>query len=115
MDLVAAQRVVAVGFVGAMVQLAEVTRCAAVVQDRFLVEFTKVRHLFLSHQLADLGESFDQAIDIVACVVNTKRRAGGRGHSEMRHHGLSTMVAGAYCDAFVVQDRSDVVRVDAVE
>src|SRR5205085_1520249 len=56
----------------------------------------------------------DEAVNFVSRVVEGEGGACGRGHAEVLHDGLRTVVAGAYGDALLVEYRSNVVRVNIV-
>src|SRR6266478_7192426 len=59
--------------------------------------------------------SAHQNVNLFLRIVESKRGAGGSRDLEPLHHGLSTMVAGTYCDSFLVQDGADVVRVHLID
>src|SRR5687767_9746011 len=53
-----------------------------------------------------------QLIRLFPSVVKRERSTCGGGHIEKLHHRLGTVVASADRDALLVEDGSDVVRVD---
>src|SRR5690606_1952755 len=70
---------------------------------------------FSAEELAHLVETFDQAVDLLARVVEGEGRAHGRRDAETIHHRLSAMMTRAHGDAFVVEDRPDIVGMDIAE
>src|SRR5450755_4481772 len=63
------------------------------------------------------GEDLAYALDrrdeprhIVGRAVAAERGAGSCGHAEKIHDRHCTMMSGAYGDPFVIEDRTDVVR-----
>src|SRR5437588_1510073 len=72
---------------------------------------------FCVHSAEDLYDFLhrcDEAVNFRLRVVEGKGGACGRGHAEVLHDGLRTVVAGAYGDALLVEYRSNVVRVNIV-
>ena len=63
----------------------------------------------------DVVEALDQAVDLLAGVVDGEAGPGGRGDAEAVHEQLGAVVAGADRDAVAVEDLGDVVGVDALE
>src|SRR6266404_9849816 len=59
--------------------------------------------------------SADERIDFFGRVIKRKRGARCCRNPEALHHRLRTVMAGADRDTVVIEDRSDVVRVYAVE
>ena len=53
-----------------------------------------------------------QFIHLFLCIIKRKARACRRRHIEKLHYRLGTVVAGANGDAFLVEDRADVVRMN---
>src|SRR4051794_15173268 len=63
----------------------------------------------------NVAEGIDEAVDLLARVVDCEARSGGRRHSEPVHQDLSAVVAGANADRVPVEDLRDVVAVDVLE
>ena len=57
----------------------------------------------------------DERVRLFARVVEAERRAARGGHVEAHHQRLRAVMAGADGDAFLVEDRADVVRMHAFE
>src|SRR5204863_4169253 len=60
-------------------------------------------------------EPVDEAVNVVACVVDGERGARRSRDAEHPHQRLGAVVAGAHADALAAQDLRHVVRVRAVE
>ena len=60
-------------------------------------------------------EGLDQAIDLLARVVDREARPSGRRDPEPLHENLGAMVAGAHGDRVAIEDLGDVVSVHARE
>ena len=56
-----------------------------------------------------------ERVELLAGVEAGERGAGGGRDAEALHHRLRAVVPGAHGDALAVEDRADVVRVDALE
>ena len=111
---VAAQRVVALGAEwSASSQLAEVPRLLVVIQDHFLVERQQIGHQPKTSRT--LTERRDQAVELVARVVEGQRGPRRGRNAEAIHHRLRAVMTDAHGDAFAIEDRADVVRVHTVE
>src|SRR4030095_5404617 len=85
--------------------------------------FSRPRHLkfqisnlkFLSKNLDDLLHRIGELIDFLARVIKRERGSSGRRDFKKLHHGLSTVMTRADRDAVLIQNRSDVVRVDSLD
>src|SRR5262249_21877105 len=68
-----------------------------------------------SEHLLHLVNPSHQGVDLLARVVEGKGCAGGGWDAEAFHERLCAVMAGADGDALFVQDRADIVRMNAVE
>src|ERR1041385_6847430 len=65
-----------------------------------------------------LDHTFDRArehVDLFSRVVEGKRRARGSRHVESLHDWLRAVMPGAHGDAFLVEDRADVVWMNVID
>ena len=93
-----------------LVEAPEVVRALVVLEDLIAVEL--VHHRL--EDAADVEQRVDQAVDLVAGVVDGEARPGRGRHAEPLHQHLGAVVPGPYGDAVAVEDLGDVVGVDAV-
>src|SRR6478736_9170518 len=64
--------------------------------------------------LADPLDATRQSINFFPGVVEAERGARGGGNAEAQHHRLCAVVPGADGDAFLIEDRADVVGVNVL-
>ncbi len=107
-EMVAAEGVVALGFVIGLRQLPVVSRRLAVLQDDVLIELAQIGHQAKTSFTFWMPST--SAIDFGAGVVQRERSARGGWNAEELHHRLRAVMSGADRDAFAIEDRADVVR-----
>src|SRR5690606_38659207 len=124
-DLVAAGRVHMVDLGVVRLPQSAPLRILVVLQDQLLVHGLgdhrvaltfSLAPAWLSEHLPDMVEAAHQSVDLASGVVQVERRTRGRGYSEPQVERACAVVADAYGDAErVVQDLTDIVRVDALQ
>src|SRR3954470_16170267 len=68
-----------------------------------------------SEELLGRANSLGQGVDVVVAGVHVERGAGGRRHAVPPDDGPGAVVPHAHGDAVVVENLTDVVRVDALD
>src|SRR5437870_11599679 len=69
----------------------------------------------LSKQRLHFAQTLDQRVDFGAHVVERERRASRRGHAKMIHYRHRAVMSRSNCDAPVVENRADLMRVYTFE
>src|SRR5438067_1898068 len=72
-------------------------------------------HFALPKQPNHLPNPLRQNIDLLARVVQREGGADGGGNAESIHYRLGAVLAGSDGDTFLIENRSGVVRVDAID
>ena len=114
---VAAKRIVTVRMRIGRLEPAEVTRVAVVIDDDVAIEIFQIHRSFQGLSPVPCGvcsSAAISAVDFLERVVEGHGRTRGGGYLEEVHHRHGAMMAGADGDAFGVENRADVVRMDAV-
>jgi hypothetical protein len=63
----------------------------------------------------DVLNAFDQKIGFGFGIVKSKRGSGSCRNVEPRHHRLRAMVAGSYRNAVAIQNRPDIMGMNAFD
>src|SRR5216683_3821500 len=72
-------------------------------------------HSVLSEDFDDPFNSSRQSVYLSPGIVESKGRSRSRRNIKPPHHGLSAMMAGAHGDAFLIEYRANVMRVNVVD